>query len=53
MLQNSIMLPLPDPEQILPRYGSQEERVLRQHFAASMPMGPLLSQGIIDARGER
>jgi len=45
--------PLPDPDTILPPYGSPEEAELRRKLAEKLSDGVSLSQMIIDERGER
>jgi hypothetical protein len=47
------LLALPDPEQVLPPYGSEAELALRQELATALSQGPALSQIIIEDRGER
>ena len=44
---------LPEPDVLLPPYGSPEEAFLRSQLATLLSNGPVLSQVIIEERGER
>lgn len=48
-----VLIKLPNPDHVLPPYGSPEEGILRQQLAAALSNGPSLSQIVIEDRGER
>lgn len=47
-----LLLSLPDPNRLLPTYGSKDETQLRLHLASLFSKSPALSQIVIDDRGE-
>jgi len=51
--QQFVLTDLPDPDLVLPPFGSQQETDLRQQLATILGKGSSLSQLIIDERGER
>lgn len=53
LVEFASLMPLPDPEALLPPYGSPEEAALRAELAAALSQGPSLSKMIIEDRGER